>query len=155
MGTAKVKKRRGRSLAKTEWRSGFEKKIRDDLEKRGIKYQYEPDKFRIFLPAVGHFCPKCSNTKILRTSHYIPDFKFGDSTYVEAKGKLDARARRAILAFKTQYPQHKLYVLFQRDNWMTKTRKRRYTDWCAENGVGNAVGTSIPDWMIRAKAEAV
>ncbi len=164
MGTPRVKKkaktpkrskRPNRYARITDYRSGFEKQIRGDLDSRSVTYQYEQHKFKLHIPAIGHFCPQCSEKRILRVTHYIPDFLLlppglvtGSLTFVEAKGKLDARSRRAITAFITQYPQHKLYLLFQRDNWMTKTRKRRYTDWCRENGIQCAVGTTIPDSWI-------
>lgn len=133
-----------------EWRSGFEKAIRADLTKRKVPYEYEPTAFPIWIPgSPGHYCAECSSRQTRRATRYTPDFWLSKADlYVEAKGKLDARSKRALLAFRDQYPGHRLAVLFQRDNWTTKTKKEKYTDWARRNKIAAAVGDSIPgEWL--------
>jgi len=134
-----------------EWRSGFEKGIRVDLLKRGIPFEYEPKEFAIRVAgSPGHVCASCGGTKINRLTRYTPDFYLPkENLWVEAKGKLDARGKRAILAFREQYPEEPLYVLFQRDNWTTRIRREKYTGWCARHNVTCAVGPTIPqEWIL-------
>jgi hypothetical protein len=41
---------------------------------------------------------------------------------------------------KEQHPTLKYALLFQRDNWMTKDKKGRYSDWAIKHGIPYAVG---------------
>jgi hypothetical protein len=69
--------------------------------------------------------------------------------YIEAKGKLDAKNRTRLVAFKAAYPEERVLLVFQRDNWLTKKHRQRYSHWAAANGYEYAMfdqGGDILNW---------
>jgi hypothetical protein len=138
-----MKRRRLRSgQPSIQYRSRYEESLGTYLAGHGIPFYYEKEKFSILVPGTtGHACGKCGAKTILRTTSYTPDFFLPvPRVYVETKGKLDARGRKALLAFKAQYPHARLIVLFQKDNWVTKSHKHRYSEWADMNNIEWAVG---------------
>ena len=131
---------------KDGFRSGFEAQVAPALLKAG--YKYEPKTYQVLVPVRGHICQSCvENRYIVRQSHYTPDFVRWREI-VEAKGNLTARNRGMLIAFAKQYPDLKFRVLLQKDNWLTKTHRMRYTDWCKKHDIVCAVGTKVPrEWL--------
>lgn len=129
-------------------RSGFEKRIRDELDAAGVAYEYESQTFPLFIPVTGYVCTACGESKwLMRKAKYTPDFFFGKNTLiVEAKGKFTAKDRKIALAFKKYFPQWDYRMVFMRDNWLTKAKKKRYTDWCRDNNIPSAVGSIPEEW---------
>lgn len=134
-------------------RSGFERRIMADLKARGIAYAYEPDALKIVIPVARVRCQACGEA-VTRVTRYTPDFRFvrgGNWFYVEAKGKLTPHERRRLAAFWEQWCGEGGYgfaVLFQRNNWLTAGKKKRYSDWAEELGIPWAVGERIPEeWL--------
>ena len=84
-------------------RSTWETKCFRILKQRNIAYQYEIKTFRIYV------------NNILTT--YTPDAKLNDNTFLEIKGWLKSEALQKMLAFKEQYPQHKLIVITVPNNF--------------------------------------
>ena len=143
-----------KQVGKTRFRSKFEARVAANMDRNGIGWKYEPTTFRILLPATrGHICADCRSKQISRETTYTPDFQLENGIYVEAKGKFDARSRKAILAFAWRYPLSPLRLVFQRDNWMTPRRKQRYSDWAKANGFVFAIGESVPVAWIKEKRE--
>lgn len=148
MARAKVFKRRGKVLS----RSGLERSIRSGLDRDGVPYEYEPEAFKFPLPEPGHFCRQCKATDICRHTKYTPDFRlYGSSkkpVYIEGKGRFTGSNRRRMLAFKAEYPNVDLRLVFQRDNTLSKTSKTKYSQWCKDNGFPYHVGPEVPkDWL--------
>jgi hypothetical protein len=112
-------------------RSGFERTIATSLDKRKIKYQYEPVKLDYVLE---------------RT--YLPDFLLPNGIYIEAKGKLDQEARSKMLAVKKAHPHLDIRFVFMRgENKLSKNSKQTYMSWAEKNGFPAADG-EIPDaWL--------
>lgn len=134
------------------YRSGFEARVAEDLKKRGIPFEYEPTTFVLHVVDVGRLCNSCGSNDVARVSRYTPDFRLGNNRYVETKGRLTSKERRIILAFWEQVAKPNdlgYYVLLQRDNWMTKAKKQRYSDWLKRMGIPYAVGEKIPDEWTR------
>lgn len=106
-------------------RSGFEDRLEDALKFLNVKYEYEPDTLEYDLPATRH--------------KYTPDIKLRENVYIEAKGEFTAADRKKMLAIKEQYPDVKIYMLFQKaGNTLSKKSKTTYTDWCTKNGFESA-----------------
>jgi hypothetical protein len=63
---------------------------------------------------------------------------------VESKGKFTARDRKIALAMQREYPLEKYVMAFQRDNWISKTKTSRYSDWCEKHGFDFHVGFDLP-----------
>lgn len=95
---------------------------------------------------------------------YSPDWEFVRPNqtyfYLETKGNLDSIARRKMLAVKRQNPDIDVRFVFQRDNYLYKGSKKKYSDWAEEHGfpwhVVGATSRYIPDaWLKEAKAFTV
>ena len=114
-----------KAWASASRRSNFEDRVEDTLKFLNAKYEYEPDKLKYSLPATVH--------------SYCPDFKIHKNVYIEAKGEFTAADRKKMLAVREQYPQVKIYMLFQKaGNTLSKKSKTTYTDWCDKNGFESA-----------------
>lgn len=107
-------------------RSKFEVDVAKILTHKKVKYKYEA----VRLPYTIHY-------------EYKPDFKIGD-IFIECKGVLDAIERRKLLAIKRCNPDIDLRIWFMRDNWITKAKKSKYSDWAKKNGFPCHVGLTFP-----------
>ena len=125
----------------------------EDLDSRGVFYEYEPVAHRIVVPVPRLKCPKCGSA-ITRETRYTPDFRIGGyDIWIEAKGKLTPNDQRRLIAFQEQHvkdkPGVRFYVIFMRDNWLTRTKRARYTDWARKHDIPCAVGNSIPEEWVK------
>lgn len=110
-----------------------------------IPFQYESRKFHLTLPVVNHKCAGCGSQHIVRRVSYTPDWLLtGKDIVVESKGKFTARDRKIALAMQREYPLEQYVLLFQRDNWISKTKTQKYSDWCRKHGFDFHVGTEFP-----------
>lgn len=137
-------------MTKPSYRSKFEAAVARDLKARGVKFTYEPHALSWHQKVRSATCRACGNTEsIYKRREYIPDFYLPETfTYIEAKGRFTADDRATMLGVRDEYPDHTFYLLFQRDNWMTKVRHQRYSDWAYAKGFGSAIGR-IPDSWIK------
>ena len=139
--TKKTKRRKStKSGGRVTSRSGFERKVMSNLTKSGIKYRYEPYSLTYAVPA--------------RDGKYNPDLEFGDAIQgcgflVEIKGKFTSKDRTKHLGVRKANPGVEVRFLFQRDNWLTSKHKKRYSDWCIDNGFEYFIGTSVPNEWTR------
>lgn len=128
-------------MKKSKFKSKFEQQIAGILGKRA---EYEPDKLTFIQPAVE------------RT--YVPDWKIGDNTYIESKGKLDLETRKKMVWVKEQYPHCKFYILFQNAfNRITKRSNTTYAEWAERNGFewGHFPNGIPPEWFNMEKEQIV
>lgn len=132
---------------RADFRSGFEKRLRGRLDAEGVKYAYEAETFPIQVPVGTTVCPNCGPVRAVKNSRYTPDFFF-KSWIIEAKGKFTAKDRKRFWALRQAHgDKHRFGILFMRDNWMTKRKAQRYTDWCRTNDIPCAVGWFKPEWL--------
>lgn len=104
---------------------------------------YEPTKYK-FKVAVRNrqgTCLACGSNAVAKYSTYSPDFEIRASTFIEAKGKFTAANRTRLIAFAEEHPSVKIYLLFQRDNWLSKRHASKYSDWARQYGFDYTVGT--------------
>lgn len=118
------------------YKSKFEAKVAKVL---GKSAKYEADYIEFVQPE--------------KRRKYLPDFKVGEKTYIEAKGKLDMETRKKHEWIKQQRPDITIYMLFQ--NAFNKIRKgspTTYADWAEKVGIEWAdFGMGIPKhWTKRA-----
>ena len=132
-------KRSGRSSKKDiKTRSNFEEKIKNDLEERKIKFEYETKTIKYTIPESKH--------------SYKPDFIIGN-LIVEAKGIFDAPTRKKMALVIQQHPELDIRMLFMRNQQIRKGSNTDYGQWCDKNGITWAEGASIPqDWVDSARA---
>ena len=88
-------------------RSTLEERVQQNLEARGVAYEYEPCK----LPYVVE-------------RNYIPDLKINDM-YIEVKGYFRQDAQRKMRSMKEQHPDLDIRFLFQKNNSTVQGAKRR------------------------------
>jgi hypothetical protein len=86
---------------------------------------------------------------------YTPDWPIrrpdGTTIYVESKGNFDRDARAKMLAVKEQHPDKEFVLLFQRDNYLYRGAKSRYSNWAARHGFDYAVGCIPLRWLLGSK----
>lgn len=134
---AKPKVRPGRSKTRRAAkrlgrRSGFEVKVEEALHAKVEDHvEYEQDSFTY-----------------QSTHKYWPDFKVweGDHVrcYVEAKGRFTSRDRTKMLAVKKAHPEIDLRLVLQRDNYLYRGAKSRYSDWCRDHGFVFSIWPALP-----------
>ena len=116
------------------YRSGFEEQVAKSLKRDKVKFEYESEKIPYVQPSVNR--------------KYTIDFKLPNGVYVETKGRFTASDRKKMLWVKETNPNKDIRLLFQRDNYLTKSRKTRYSDWATKNGFKYAVGNKVPkEWL--------
>lgn len=116
------------------YRSGLEKRIADDLEARGIPYEYEKLKLKYTVPE--------------RQATYTPDFVIlANGIIVEAKGVFDVADRQKHILVKQQQPDLDIRFVFSSANKpIRKGSKTTYAAWCEEHGFKFAEKLIPPEW---------
>jgi len=124
-----------------EVRSGLEARVREDLDNRKIKYEYET----VELPYIKEYCPSCKEP--IKRGKYIPDFIIG-SIIVEVKGRFTAQDRKKHVAVREMNPDVDIRILFQRDQKISKNSTTKYSTWCDKKGMVYAFGEVVPqEWI--------
>lgn len=116
----------------TTYRSKFESEVAKKLDKDGVDFEFESQVVVYVEPAT--------------TKKYIPDFILGNGIIVEAKGRWTVHDRKKIVLVKEQNPKLDLRMLFQRDQFLNKGSKTRYSTWCEKRGIPYAVGEIPKEW---------
>lgn len=125
-------------------RSKFEALVLADLDKRRVAYAYEPDKLVWYAGVRNATCGLCNSADVRKRRVYIPDVKLADGSYVEIKGLFTADDRATVVGARRDNPGTTIRLLFMRDNWLTKKRAKRYSEWAAKNEFEWAVGIAMP-----------
>lgn len=112
-------------------RSGLEERIAKSFDKANIPYLYEARGFQY-----------------ITESKYTPDFFLENGVILEAKGFFKPADRRKMLAVKQQHPDLDIRFVFQRNNYLSKTSKSTYGDWCTKHGFQWCLFPDIPpEWL--------
>lgn len=130
-----------------KYRSKYEANIAKDLKARRIKFEYETIKIPYYLSKKGR-CKFCSSGVVFVHKVYTPDFIIG-SIILEAKGRFISSDRTKMLAAKEANPNLDIRMLFMRDQWCTKKKRKRYSDWCNDHNIPFAFGTALPKSWLR------
>ena len=114
----------------------FEARVIEDLNERGVSYQYEPDKMAYYVER-----------------HYIPDLAVG-SMIVELKGYLRQDSQRKMKSIKAQYPDLDIRFVFQKASSTIQGAKKRKDgskmtcgEWADRQGFVWAEGTIPEEWL--------
>ncbi len=127
---ASAKKKTKTSKKEVKYRSGLERNVALDLNKRGISFQYEHER----IPYVVE-------------RKYLPDFQLPNGIYIEAKGWFRDEDCRKMRLLKAQYPEKEFRFLFQ--NLNTKVQSKRFTNqqWAEKYNFAYCEGR-VPDaWL--------
>ena len=149
-----------KAISKGNFRSMFEARIASTLKERGVKYDYETERYAWYAKSRnGILCPNCGELSGMVKRYYTPDFFIrGTGVIIEAKGRLTTQDRTKLTAIKQQYPELDLRLLFQDDGFLTTSRNRvdkkriRNSEWAESNGYPFAIcgrgGKNIPqEWL--------
>lgn len=136
--TLTVVKRTTASSYKRTFRSGFEERLADQIEKADLPVQYEESKIEFVYPE--------------RRSSYRPDFHYsktdGDTMYLEAKGKFDVKSRTKMLLVKAQHPSLDIRLIFMRgNNKLYRGSPTTYGMWADKHGFPWAEKWIPDDWL--------
>lgn len=114
-------------------RSGFEDRVSELLRKARVPFSFESETLEYTV-----------------TKKYIPDFiviKNKKKIYVECKGWFKPSDRTKMLSVKKNNPKCDIRFWFQADNYLTKAKKVRYSDWAIKHGFEYHVGEDLPPWL--------
>ena len=130
-----------------KYRSRYEASIARDLQFKGIEFEYETIKVNYYLKKKGK-CEGCDNVNsIFVHKTYTPDFIIG-SMIIEAKGFFTSSDRTKMSQAVRENPDLDIRMLFMRDQWCTKTKNKKYSDWCNDHNIKCAFGVSLPkEWL--------
>jgi hypothetical protein len=119
----KNSKTRKRKLAeKAGLRSGLEHDVIKDLQRNGVRYEYETVKIKWVKPATNHI--------------YTPDIVLPSGIIVEIKGRWDLADRKKMVAVIEQHPHLDIRMCFQRANSkLRKGGKMTYGQWATQKGI--------------------
>ncbi|TXH41969.1 MAG: hypothetical protein E6Q97_36580 [Desulfurellales bacterium] len=128
------------------YRSKAEERFANALAEKGIRFEYEPEKWDYAKKLVNSFCGECDHPKVYQRKKYTPDFYFPDyGFYIELKGRLTSRDRTKYIAVKRSNPRKDLRFVCLADNKISKSSATRYSDWLREQAMVFHVGKDIPD----------
>ena len=112
------------------FRSEFEREFWEE-NKAKIPLEYEPYHLK---------------GTILTHVKYLPDFVSGPPTrpiIYETKGWFRAADRTKLKAIRESNPGIEIILVFQRDNYLTKARSMKYSQWCIKNSFSYCVGVDL------------
>jgi len=133
-------------LSKPNFRSNFERSVACNLRKRGIKFKYEPFKMVYYLKKRGGYCRNCGSKDVTEKHYYTPDFVLGNGVIIEAKGRFTSAQRTKMREVVAANPDKDVRMLFMKNNWITKKKKHKYSDWCEKNGIKYAFMKVPKEW---------
>jgi hypothetical protein len=122
-----------RKHVKSNYRSGLEDRVGEQLKSLGVEAEYETVKIKYRLDE-------------LKT--YTPDWKLPNGIIVETKGRFVAEDRKKHLLVKEQHPNHDIRFVFQNSAAkINKGSKTSYADWCIRNGFKYADKLIPESWV--------
>jgi len=122
-----------RQAIKHGYRSGLEKGVASDLEKRGVSYEYETKRITY---------------EVLEVRTYTPDFILPNGVIVETKGRFVTADRKKHLLIQKQYPNYDIRFVFQNPRAkLYKGSKTTYAQWCDKHGFTWAEKRIPDEWL--------
>ena len=134
------------------YKSKFEYDVAKLMEEQGLEFEYEPKQIKYILPIRSGCCSDCGGYSVGKRSIYTPDFFIPMlGLWVETKGKWDSQGRSkiaSVLDSENEITHKNFRMLFMYDNWITKNKREKYTDWSNKRNIISGVGTALPkEWL--------
>lgn len=139
----------------TTYESKFEATIAEYLDRNSCRFQYETLHLDYWIEIPRGYCSKCTATRPRINRVYTPDFILDNGVILEAKGRFTAEERKKHAALKEQHPELDIRMVFLYDNYMNKSKKTRYSQWCKQKNIQYTVGSEIPKEWMRGKVKSI
>jgi hypothetical protein len=131
-----------------EKKSLYEDGIALQFKQAKVRVKYEPYKMEYYVKAKGGFCLDCGKNDIWVKRYYVPDWvSEDDQLIVESKGKFTSAMRTKMLAVRQSNPDKDIRMLFMRDNWLTRKKQQKYSEWAEKHGIPYAIGEMPKEWI--------
>lgn len=125
---------------KNGYRSGLEETIAQELEAKGVPFEYEKLKIKYVRPA--------------KDATYTPDFVLPNGIIVESKGRFVTQDRLKHLEIQKQHPTLDIRFVFSNSNQkISKTSKTTYAAWCEKHDFLYTDKTIPQAWLDEAAKE--
>ena len=125
------KKKRQRSQRTSNYRSGFEATLANQLKRGGVSFQYETLKL-----------------EYTKTATYTPDFILPNGIIIEAKGVWTVDDRKKHLLVREQHPHLDIRLVFMNaSNKIRKGSDTTYARWCEKKNIIYANKTIPKSWL--------
>ena len=122
-----------RQAIKHGYRSGLEERVSEELDKSGVKYEYETQKIKY---------------RVEEDRTYTPDFILPNGIIVETKGRFTTADRKKHLLIKKQHPELDIRFVFQNSRAkLYKGAKSTYAQWCDKQGFMYADKSIPEEWL--------
>jgi len=125
------RQKKRRSQRTSNYRSGFEATLANQLKRGGVSFQYET-----------------LQLEYTKTATYTPDFILPNGIIIEAKGLWTVEDRTKHLLVKAQHPHLDIRLVFM--NAFNKIRKgsnTTYAAWCEKKNIQYANKTIPKSWL--------
>lgn len=130
-----------------EYKSGFELTVAKFLDEHSIPFSYERQPYNFYTRITKGVCLECGAKDVYQRRHYTPDFFLDNGIILEVKGRFMPANRTTLIDFKEHNPDIDVRMVFMRDEWLTKGKKKKYSDWCEQKGFKYCVGMDgILEW---------
>jgi|TARA_R110000764_G_scaffold55062_1_gene120260 hypothetical protein len=114
----------------TKFRSGLERNLAADLDKKCTDYTYEQERIPYFVER-----------------KYVADFILPNGIIVEAKGWFKSADQRKMRNLKEQHPDREFRFVFQRLNSKVQGSTMTCADWCEKYGFLYAETFVPKEWV--------
>lgn len=138
---------RRRKPRRQQFRSKFEWLIALDLYERKRSWEYEAVVLDYEKKVYKGVCADCGGGNVKSARKYTPDWLLPNGILVESKGNFTAPNRTLMLEVIEANPDRDIRMLFQQDNFMTRKKVGRYSDWCNKKGIKYAIGRIPDEWF--------
>jgi hypothetical protein len=132
------------------FRSELEVDIAYQLLDWGGEWSYETD-YVSYQQRVTGICNDCGSINVMRRRTYNPDFCVWLSSnqffYIETKGRLTQEDRSKMIAFKSDNPDLDVRFVFEKDGYLNKQKKTKYSRWAEQKGFTYAISDIPDDWL--------
>jgi hypothetical protein len=130
MPKRQAKKKRP-SKRTSNYRSGFEAKLANQLQRSGVEFQYET-----------------LQLEYKKVSTYTPDFILPNGIIIEAKGLWVTEDRTKHLLIREQHPHLDIRMVFMNAaNKIRKGSSTSYAHWCEKKGIKYANKVIPKSWL--------
>lgn len=132
---------------RSKYKSDFEHRIAISLANRGVPIRYEEEQLSYEKGVYRGVCNDCGSKDVVSVRSYTPDWTLPNGILVESKGKFTPQNRSLMLDVIKSNPDRDIRMVFQADNWLTRKKKTKYSDWCKQHDIKCAVGDIPDEWL--------